>query len=181
MDPVGIALLLASLALSVAVLLPGGLRRRLEAFEVLANREPMADALQATVHTLVVRNRGAHAARNIRIVQAGVPTVRRFFPAMDHTTGATAGEIVLRKLAPRSQVTVTTLFGAKSGNELLATRIECNGRTVHLSALEDVWTLSRWKHSVLQVLAAVVLLVSLGYAAIHKLIPCVGSAWCLVG
>lgn len=180
MDPVGIALLLASLALSIAVLLPGGLRRRLEAFEVLANREPMADALEATVHTLVLRNRGGEAARNIRIVQTGVPTVRRFFPAMDHTTGTTARELVLRKLPARSQVTVTSLFDAKSGNEPLATRIECNGRDVHLSALEDVWTLSRWKHSVLQVLAAVVLLVSLGYAANHQLIPCLGSAWCLV-
>jgi len=180
LDPVGIALLLASLALSVAVLLPGGLRRRLEAFEVLANREPMADALQATIHTLVIRNRGAHAARNIRIVQTGLPTVRRFFPAIDHTTGDTPGEVVLRKLSPRSQVTVTTLFDAKSGNEPLATRIECNGRTVHLSALEDVWTLSRWKHSVLQILAAVLLSVSVGYAASHQLIPCLGSAWCFV-
>ena len=87
---------------------------------------------------------------------------------------------MLRKLPPRSQVTVTTLFDTKSGHEPLATRIECNGRNVALSALEDVWTLSRWKHSVLQVLAAVVLLVSVGYAASHQLIPCLGSGWCFV-
>jgi hypothetical protein len=179
LDPVGIALLLTSLALSVAVLLPGGLRRKLEAFEVQANREPMADTLDATVHTLVVRNRGRHAARNIRIVQAAVPQVRRFFPAADHSVGATGAEVVLRKLPPHSQVTMTTLFDASAGNDPLATRIECNGRDVSLAALEDVWTLSRWKHSVLQVLAAVALFASLAYAAHHQLLPCSGGPWCL--
>jgi hypothetical protein len=179
LDPLGTALLLASLALGVAVLLPGGLRRRLEAFEVLANREPMADALDATVHTLVLRNRGGHTARNIRIVQNALPRVRRFFPATDYTAGESPGEVVLRKIPPRSQVTVTALFDSVRSHDALGTRIEFNGRAVPLCALEDVWTLSRWRHTVLQVLAMLSIVAAGAYALDRHVFSCSGSPSCL--
>jgi len=70
----------------------------------------------ATIHThaIVVRNAGRVATNNVRIGHHVLPDQFQLFPAIPHTVERKAGaiaEIIISKLVPDEQVTISYLYG----------------------------------------------------------------------
>src|SRR5437867_3125648 len=61
-------------------------------------------------HAIVVRNVGRMAANNVRIGHFVLPEHFQLFPSISHTVERNVGEIIIPKLVPDEQITVSYLY-----------------------------------------------------------------------